>query len=254
MSVVCALLPVPARGRDRTAASPAGASRPAGFRRDLLFLLFSWRSHASRGQNSLSNLQLYSGVSFKLLPCAILLVCSSTVCVYLVRPRDSLLPRIIKQRKLTPFSVHFQPGGVKVFLSSGSLVDNFGSFLHGSLKHPAPTRTKPQLSTGTVNSTPLPPSLLPSLFSGPSTIWVPFLNSTACIEDLAQTLLLGETQLLKAMKTFFCFSGSFLLPYSSPELKLNTLFPLTKNSLKTWYLNIKYNFHKFYTALHTLGG
>ena len=78
------------------------------------------------------------------------------------------LERIIKERKLTPFSVHLQPGGVKVFLSSGSLVDNFESFLHGSLKHPAPTRTKPQLSTGIVNSrTPLgspslPPSLLPS--------------------------------------------------------------------------------------------
>ena len=102
----------------------------------------------------------FTGLSLKLLPCAILRVCSSTVCVHLVRPRDSLLPRIIKQRKLTPFSVHFQPGGVKVFPSSGSLVDNFASFLHGSLKHPAPTRTKLQLSAGTANSrTPVPPSL-----------------------------------------------------------------------------------------------
>lgn len=119
------------------------------------------------------------------------------------------LERIIKERKLTPFSVHLQPGGVKVFLSSGSLVDSFESFLHGSLKHPAPTRTKPQLSTGIVNSRmplglpSLPPSFLPSLFSGPSTIWVPFLNSTTCMKDSAQALLLGETQLLKARKTFF---------------------------------------------------
>lgn len=163
--IVCAFLPVLARGCYRTVASSAGASRPSGF-----FpwpppcSLFSWHFHMSHGQNSLNNLQLYSLLSFKLLPCAILRVCSSTVCVYLVHPRDSLLPRIIKERKLTPFNVHFQPGGVKVFLSSGSLADNFESFLHGSLKHPAPTRTKPQLSTGTVNSrTPLgSPSLLPS--------------------------------------------------------------------------------------------
>ena len=102
----------------------------------------------------------------KLLPCAILCIYSSILCVYLVHPRDSVSYRVIKERKLTPFNVHLQPGGVKVFLSSGSLVDNFKSFLHGSLKHPAPTRTKPQLPTGIVNSrTPLgSPSLFPSFF------------------------------------------------------------------------------------------
>ena len=159
-AIVCAFPPVLARGRSGTVAPSAGASRPSGFFRDLPFARFSWRFQTPQGRSSLSKLQLYSGLSLKLLPCAILRVCSSTVCVHLVRPRDSLLPRIIKQRKLTPFSVHFQPGGVKVFPSSGSLVDNFASFLHGSLKHPAPTRTKLQLSAGTANSrTPVPPSL-----------------------------------------------------------------------------------------------
>lgn len=85
--------------------------------------------------------------------CNSVCVYSSILCVYLVHPRIlCFLERIIR-KKINTLQCSFAAWRSPRFsFLQGSLVDNFESFLHGSLKHPAPTRTKPQLSTGIVNS------------------------------------------------------------------------------------------------------
>ena len=95
MSVlVCAFPPVLVHGCYRIVTSYAGASHSSRFYLwPPLCSLFSLYSHTSHVQNSLNNFQFYSVLSFKLLPCAILCVYSSILCVYLVHPRDSLFPR-----------------------------------------------------------------------------------------------------------------------------------------------------------------
>lgn len=150
---------------------------------DLLFVLsFSLYFHTSHVLNSLSNFQFYSVLSFKLLPRAILCVYSSILCVYLVHPRDSLFPRENHKegRKLTPFSVHLQPGGSRFSFLQGLLLTVLKVF-YGSLKHPRPHQDKAPAIHGELLTQECPwvqPSslFLPSftLFSGPSTIWVPF--------------------------------------------------------------------------------